>query len=107
MKCGNSGEWDIKRKNYCDDCPQKAAQVAYLDDDSKHGAGLKQLLEERMKNEGAKYDLSKLFTLVLEVAGTEDTPKSRMSAKGRKLLNIFLGERYKYDRLKDSQKPKK
>lgn len=59
-----------------------------------------------MGDEGRKFDKAKLFNLVIETAGTEDTPRHKISVKGQKLLNTFLNEKYKYDRFKDANKPK-
>jgi hypothetical protein len=59
-----------------------------------------------MKEAGKHYKVNKLFSLVVDTAGTEKTSKDRLSVKGQRFLSVFLSERYKFERFQDSRKPK-
>jgi hypothetical protein len=104
VECVENGDkglkvWDINRASFCDDCPHKTA----LDRFKKE---VEEVLKQRLGDKAKHYRFNDLLKTVRRVAMLEETPKSELSVKSSWLLNSYLDERRKFDRMQDANKSK-
>lgn len=84
--------FDNNRREFCGDCDVKKIE-------DKFKADSLDLWEKRLGEKAKKFRFEKIVSVVYTVIGFEDLPPEKMSVKTRHLLDAYLGEKAKFERI--------